>query len=92
MQSKVISSEQLRSISVDLETWAAAEKNNHSVAAASETQIVYTNPDFHKNPSETKLKKNQAVIVMAKKILTQAAQFAQTQEDLNSLQSLDRNF
>ena len=85
MQAKAISSEQLRSISVDLETWTAAEKNNHSVAAASDTKIVYVNTDFHKNSSETKLKKNQAAIVMAQKILDQAAQFSQTQEEFKNI-------
>ena len=58
MQASAVPNAQRRSISEDLETWAAAEKNNHSVAAGTGARILYVNTDFQKISGDTKAKKN----------------------------------
>ena len=81
MQAKAISNAQPQSISDDLETWAAAEKNNHSITADSKSLILYVNTDLHRNSIETNRNKIQAAEILAKKILSEATQFARTKDD-----------
>jgi hypothetical protein len=84
MQASAVPNAQRQSISEDLETWAAAEKNNHSVAAGTGARILYVNTDFQKISGDTKAK-NQAVMILVKKILEEAAFFAKTQDEFKHI-------
>lgn len=85
MQASAVPNAQRRSISEDLETWAAAEKNNHSVAADTSACILYVNTDFQKISGDTKAKKKQAVMILAKKIYDGAVVFAKSQDEFKRI-------
>ena len=90
MQASAVPNAQRQSISEDLETWAAAEKNNHSVAAGTGARILYVNTDFQKISGDTKAK-NQAVMILVKKILEEAA-FLRKRKMSSNISSLPKNF